>query len=80
MGNGVGLGAWAVWAELRVTRWNPRVFHGKRVASWQSPFREIPNDLSKDPGDASPAFSLVLTVHGRARESVAEPAGEQTAG
>lgn len=63
-----------------VTRWNPGVFCGKRVASWQSSFREIPHDLFGKPGDISPAFLPSLTVRGRARDSEVEMAGEQDTG
>lgn len=48
----------------------------KRFAGWQSPFREIPKDLSERPGRASPAFSPMLTVQGRARNSETETGQE----
>lgn len=56
-GNGARLGQGVVWVEVSVIRCSQGVFCGKRFASWQSPFREIPDDLSKEPGEVSPAFS-----------------------
>lgn len=80
-GHGAGPGAWAVWVELCVTRRNPGVFRGKRVARWQSPFREIPNDLPREPGDVSPAFSPPFpSMAEPGRPSEAEKAGEQATG
>lgn len=56
-----------------------RVFCGRRVASWQSPFREIPNSPSRETGNVCPAFSPLIILS-RARDSEAEIAGEQDIG
>lgn len=58
--------------ELSVTRWSPEVLCCKRFAGWQSPFREIPKELPEKPGNVSPAFSPMLTMQGRARNSETE--------
>ena len=58
--------------ELSVTRWSLEVLCDERFAGWQSPFREIPKDLSERPGRVSPTVSPMLTVQGRARTSQTE--------
>ena len=67
-------------SELSFTRWSPEVLCCKRFAGWQSPFREIPKELSEKPGNVSPAFSPMLTVQGRARNSNRNGTGEQDTG
>lgn len=63
------MGQGVVWVEVSVIRCSQGVFCGKRFASWQSPFREIPDDLSKEPEKYLLLSHPSLTVRGRARRA-----------